>query len=931
MKRWLLLLIVLLGAVQCSRKVDFEPPEISSVCKPWTYWWWMGSAVDEANLTLRLKQFADAGFGGVHIVPIYGAVGWEDRYIPFLSRRWMKMLAHTVKTANQLGLGVDMSTGTGWPFGGPQVDTLHAAKVMQLQGYRLEGGQRLTEPIILMNKRFRKYARLEKLLAVNDRLEQINLTALVDSSAKLNWVAPEGGWMIIAMFTSLTGQRVKRAAPGGEGLVMDYFSREALDRYLARFDSAFARYRGKSIRAMYNDSYEVYHANWTNDLPAEFKKRRGYDLLSYLWVFAGLTSADTVARLKCDYRETISDLLLDNFTRPWVKWSHKNGCLTRNQAHGSPANLLDLYAVADVPETEIFGPSGFPIPGLRTDPDFPTGRNSLPDPLMMKFASSAAHVTGKALISSETCTWLGEHFRVALSQVKPEIDQLFVGGINHIFYHGVAYSPADIPWPGWLFYASTNFGPSNAFWYDLPALNAYIARCQSCLQTGIPDNDILLYWPVYDLWHNADGWLMQFTVHNLDEWLYNTPFYSVASRLSEQGYGFDYISDRQILQAGVRDGDIQLPGGRYKTILIPACEIMPLSTLRQLKLLAEQGAHILFLNDLPRDVPGLDNLSARRKKLLHIRQQVLDGRENDFQLLDVAMGTGTWVISEFLESLLKTVPVISRESMVEKELRFIRRRYENGYLYFITNVSAQPVADWVKLGRPAIDVVIIDPLLHRYGRLKPHHTRDGSCHIFLQLQPGESRILWTHDSSQFNMELWPIMVPAGEAVPLSGRWHVSFIDGGPDLPDTFQAEQPGAWTSQSDSAVQRFAGTARYKLTFQAPNIIADDWLLDLGDVRESARVRVNGQEVGTLFSIPFQVAVGQYILPGQNILEIDVTNVSANRIRDLDRRGVVWRRFHDINFVDINYEPFDASDWPLMPSGLVGPVTLTPLKAISY
>jgi hypothetical protein len=139
--------------------------------------------------------------------------------------------------------------------------------------------------------------------------------------------------------------------------------------------------------------------------------------------------------------------------------------------------------------------------------------------MMLKLATSAAHVTGKSRVSNETFTWLGEHFRVALSQCKPEVEEAFLAGINHVFYHGTTYSPADASWPGWLFYASVNFAPSNSFWPHIGGLNRYIARCQSILQSGKPDNEILVYWPVFDLWHNPKGLEMQLTVHNIMEWL----------------------------------------------------------------------------------------------------------------------------------------------------------------------------------------------------------------------------------------------------------------------------------------------------------------------------------------------------------------------------------------------------------------------------
>ena len=180
-------------------------------------------------------------------------------------------------------------------------------------------------------------------------------------------------------------------------------------------------------------------------------------------------------------------------------------------------------------------------------------------------------------MASETCTWLREHFKTALAYTKPEIDQLFLSGINHIFYHGNAYSPADASWPGWLFYASTHFEKENAIWYDFPALNAYVTRCQSILQAGQPEQDLLLYWPVYDLWSDPQGLEKRLTVHEID-WFTKTSFGQLAAELRKAGYSFDYVSDRQLDQAGVSGGLIDLPGGQYKTIVIPPCNTMPLTT-----------------------------------------------------------------------------------------------------------------------------------------------------------------------------------------------------------------------------------------------------------------------------------------------------------------------------------------------------------------
>ena len=226
-------------------------------------------------------------------------------------------------------------------------------------------------------------------------------------------------------------------------------------------------------------------------------------------------------------------------------------------------------------ETETFGSTPFPIPGFRRDADeIREGANG-PDPLIARFASSASHVAGHPLASCETFTWLREHFRAALSEMKPEADQMFLAGINHLIYHGCCYSPEDAQWPGWNFYASVEFNPRNTIWRDLPAMNAYIARVESILQGGKPDNDVLLYWPIFDLF---DKPLMggkpniNFTVHN--PFIDDTPFGKAAELMSKGGYSFDYISDAQLQSRDKLDP--------YKIIVIPKCTNIPVPTLEKL-------------------------------------------------------------------------------------------------------------------------------------------------------------------------------------------------------------------------------------------------------------------------------------------------------------------------------------------------------------
>jgi len=335
----------------------------------------------------------------------------------------------------------------------------------------------------------------------------------------------------------------------------------------------------------------VYGADWTPTLLDEFEKRRNYKLQDYLPDLLANGASEQSARVIADYRETISEILLENFTITWTEWAHGHGVKTRNQAHGSPGNLIDLYAAVDIPECESFGITNFDIPGLRKDS---IRKENDSDPTILKYASSAAHITGKRYTSSETFTWLTEHFRTSLSQCKPEIDQMFTSGVNRVFFHGTTYSPKEAAWPGWKFYASIDMSPTNPFWKDAPAFFHYITRVQSFLQNGQPDNDFLLYLPIYDIWHEQRGnFYTTFAIHSMREQL--PDFCDAVDRIMQCGFDLDYISDSFLQTTTVEKGLLKTEGGTtYKALIMPAVKLIPLATMKQINRLIEQGATILF-------------------------------------------------------------------------------------------------------------------------------------------------------------------------------------------------------------------------------------------------------------------------------------------------------------------------------------------------
>ena len=926
--------LLLAFATMVQAQAPTEWPVVETEARPAARWWWMGSAVDKEGLTHNLEAYAEKGMGTVEITPIYGVIGNEGNDIDYLTPKWMDMLKHTMSEADRLGMNIDMNNGTGWPFGGPEVTVEDAATRALFYTYKVEGGKQLVEPVVVKDNKQKDVATLGRLMAYGPDGKIVNLTKKVGADGKLNWTAPAGGeWKLIAQFTGKTLQKVKRAAPGGEGYVMDHLDKGAVKRYLAKFDKAFKVNGLTQIpNNFFNDSYEVYNADWTPTLLTEFAKRRGYRLEDHFPEFLdeakGADRTDATARVVSDYRETMAELLYENFTLQWTNWAHKHGSLTRNQAHGSPGNLIDLYATVDIPECEGFGLSEFGIKGLRQDT---ITRENDSDMSMLKYASSGAHLTGKKYVSSETFTWLTDHFRTSLSQCKPDIDLMFLSGVNHTFFHGATYTPKGEAWPGWKFYASVDMTPTNTIWRDADAFFEYIGRCQSFLQMGQPDNDFLVYLPVYDMWNEQPGRMLAFDIHGMQE---RAPkFIETVNSIMKAGYDVDYISDNFIRSTRCEGGLLKTEGGtKYKAIIIPAVKRMPADILQKLITLAEQGAEVVFVGNYPESVPGYGNLAKRGAQF---NKQLARLPKADFGKVEAqAVGKGKVITGNDYAQTLAATGVQAEEIKTKYGVQYIRRTNDKGHHYFISSLQPTGMDGWATLAVPAKSVLLFNPMNGEVGKAETR-TVNGQTQVRLQLASGESMILKVFANEDVEAKAWAYYTPQTVSLSIDGGWTLRFIESEPAIEGTFNIGTLGSWTEldvENLSTYQRFnlstnMGTGLYRVEFELPNMTPANWMLDLGDVRESARVCINGQEVGTLYAVPFRTVVGQYLKPGKNILVVEVTNLPANRIAEYDRQGIQWRKFKDINVVGINYTKGTYAHWFTVPSGLLGPVRLIPLK----
>lgn len=838
--------------------------------KPGARWWWLGSAVNKNDLQWNMQEYSQTGIGALEITPLYGVQGNERNEFDFLSPSWMDLFKYVKSEGRKDGILIDMNTGTGWPFGGPNVPVNEAAAKLVHTDVTATGKElRNGVNIGLTDVKEKPFAHLSRVMAYcGDTV--FNLTAMTDGDGIVKWnKAPKKQtFRIISVYCSRTRQKVKRAAPGGEGYVMDHFDKNAVANYLKMFDKAFEANNAPYPNSFFNDSYEVYKANWTPRLFEEFEARRGYKLENHLLELLGEVE-DKDNQVLIDYRETLSDLLLENFTNQWTAWAHKHGAKTRNQAHGSPANLIDVYSAVDIPEIEGFGLSEFGIKGLRRDTGFTKKNDS--DVSMLKYASSAAHINGKTLVSSETFTWLTEHFRTSLSQCKPDIDLMFTCGVNNMYFHGTCYSPKNEAWPGWKFYASIDMSPTNSIWHDAPFFMKYVERCQSFLQMGQPDNDFLVYLPIRDMWAERKGkgpgsLLMQFDIHSMAK---KAPeFIKSILEIDKAGYDCDYISEKYLLGTSYKNGMLETAAGtRYHALIIPGSGRMPQKVREHIDSLKSQGAVIIY-------------------------------------------GTSS-------SDMAKAAKAETMKS--EYGLRMIRRKNDTGHHYFIANLSSNDVKARIPLTVDYVDAKWFNPL---NGDIYATNINENG--IWMDLKSGESMILQTYNAKQDSAanERKTEVVEQGKV--LDGKWELEFCNSAPVVSKNFKMDKLQTWETLDDDSVKVTMGTGAYtthvNMTAQEAKA---DWMIDLGDVRESARVYINGKFIGCAWSVPFTLSCGNVFKKGDNVVRIEVTNLPANRISDLDRKGVKWRKFKDINVVSIAYKKSGYENWAPVASGLNSDVVL--------
>jgi hypothetical protein len=414
---------------------------------------------------------------------------------------------------------------------------------------------------------------------------------------------------------------------------------------------------------------------------------------------------------------------------------------------------------------------------------------------------------------------------------------------------------------------------------------------------------------------------MSFTMHNVEQYFAKHEFYQAALAMRQQGVQYDFLSDAFIEKATVREGKIVLGGNEWSCLYLAGARVMPLTTMQKIIELAKDGGTICFENALPETVEGFHQFAEREqslRKLIAALSFVEQGKTKVAQV-----GQGKIVVSSDRAELTRAAQ-IRPEQLTHVGLQGIRRKDQGRHWYFLVNRSKGDVDAYVPLRGK--NFLLMNPMAEQEMGRPQMKQVDDEVQVRIELAAGESMIV-REIAPDAQVADWVYHEKADKALVFDQAWKVDFLQGGPKLPAAFSLDALRPWTEQNGEDYQNFAGSARYTTKIVLGETVASDYMLDLGEVADSADVRINGKSVARLWARPFTVVLKNVLKSGENVVEIEITNVAANRIAHMDRSKQKWKIFREINIVNRDYKPLDASTWPVRPAGLIGPVTLTPLK----
>ncbi|MDW5266892.1 MULTISPECIES: glycosyl hydrolase [Acidobacteriaceae] len=832
---------------------NFDNPPTSA--RPMVRWWWFGLAVEKPEILRELQQMKADGIGGAELAFEYPQVLDDSakglKNLPFLSPEFLDDVNYAQSEGRKLGLRIDVTLGSGWPYGGPATTLAEASGRLRIAEIPVPANATSLPKL--------KLAEGESIISIavaNGEPKHWDATTAKTISADQTDHLPLSANPRTALFfiSSHTKQEVKRAAAGAEGYVLDPLSHQAVATHLKAVGEPLLKAFGSTPPyAIFSDSLEAYGSDWTPNLPAEFKKRRGYDLLPHLpeLVAGGTPEAEKVRH---DWGKTLTELVDENYLTQINSWAIAHHTKFRSQTYGNPAVSFSSQRLAALPEGE--GPQWRQFSTLR-------------------WATSANHVFGNNVTSGETFTWLHSPvFRATPLDMKAEADIDFLTGENQIVCHGWPYSAPQVGEPGWSLYAAGVFNDHNPWHPVMPDVTRYIGGVSYLLRQGQPANQVAILLPTDDAW--ASFTPTQDSITALMS-LVVTP--QLMSTILSAGYNVDFIDADAINSVGL---------GTHKVLILPPTDRIPANTLRKIKQFVAAGGKVISIGRAPSISPEGKALP----EITSLSQELFTAAKGSLVPDDSALAT----------ALHNAAAPDFEVTSGKDEIGFIRRKLPTSDIYFVANTGNHP-----------IDTTATFATAHKFGEqwnpASGEASSTASNNVQLHLAPYESRIFLFSNTDPKAPA--PRTAPTTQLADLSGNWQVRFAATGKTKSEAALTD----WIASPDTI--HYSGEAVYTRDFNlqsTPNsptylqidggtpITPPAGVLDrpapLHDgvpdprvtrtgpgmrawfeppVREAAIVFINGKRAGSLWHPPYRLDVTPFLKPGQNRVEIHVYNTALN------------------------------------------------------
>ena len=776
-----------------------------------------------------------------------------------------------------------------------------------------------------------------------------DISSHVDSDGTLHWAPPANStqpWEVLRVGYTASGAKVSTSSGAWQGLAIDYLDPTALDLYwntnVLPLIQAAKPYH--SLKYLASDSWELGGTNWTPAFREEFRRRRGYDPVPYLPIVSGriLGSRDLSTRFLADLRRTVADLVNNHYDH-FAALSKNFGLGIQCESggpHSAPLDALETFRSASVVQTEYWAMSN-------------AHRTGDSERFFVKEASSAAHIYGKPLIAAEGMTSIGNHWNESLGlNLKPSFDQAITEGLNRLVWHEFTSSPPELGLPGQEYFAGTHLNPNVTWWRHAEAFTVYLNRAQFLLQQGQPVNDVLYYY---------GDMVPNFVRLKRDDPAQVLP-----------GYDYDVTSTDAFLNRITTSPNLQTPEGiHYQALVLPKYRILPLAALQRAQQYLQSGGTLIGLRPLrPQGIIS----DADAQQFAAITNLWTACEQSPTHHITVGKGQ-LFCTSNAHESLqaLNIAPDFEPTATATTSLDYVHRRIPATAttpatdIYFIRNTQPTPLQTSVTLRVTSKQPELLNAVT---GEVTPTllytATPDNRTTLPLTLEPyGSVFVLFRHPAANHVTHLTQngetlfdpttnklpeslTLTAAGLHTPIPGTYDITYADGttkhitsGKEsatisvtnpwtltfppnwgAPPSIQLTTLQSWSDSADPGVRYFSGTATYRTTLHlTPEQLAglhSTWL-SLSEVHEVAAIRINGQPAQTLWKQPWSARVDTLLHPGDNTIEIDVTNLWPNRIIG-DAQSPTEKHY---TWTNIRYYKKDS---PLLPSGLIGPVTLKPL-----